>query len=187
MTGDALRWPLEGRRADLARVSTVTDGAVHAVDVTGVAQLSLRADPGLVGRLPLPVPTDPNSVGRGDGHDVLWLGPDEWLVVTESDPAEVASAVATALRGAHHAVVDVSASRAVLELGGPARLGVLASRCPIDLHERAWRDGSCAQTLLGRAPALLQERNDATRVFVRASFAGYVVDLLVDAATTSRW
>jgi sarcosine oxidase gamma subunit len=36
----------------------------------------------------------------------------------------------------------------------------------------------CAQTLLARIPVLLQERGDATRVFVRSSFAGYLVTWL---------
>jgi sarcosine oxidase subunit gamma len=40
----------------------------------------------------------------------------------------------------------------------------------------------CAQTLLARVPVILQERDLATRVFVRPSFAGYLVDWLLDAA-----
>jgi sarcosine oxidase subunit gamma len=182
-----MRWPLEARRGDLAGIANITRGSVTATDVTGIAQLSLRADPGIVGRLPLPVPTEPNTVARSGSHDVLWLGPDEWLVVTEEDPEQLASTVRAALRGAHHAIVDVSANRAVIALTGAGRHGILASRCSIDLHERSWRDGSCAQTLLGRAQVLLQERNDETRLFVRPSFGGYVVDLLVDSATTSSW
>ena len=75
-------------------------------------------------------------------------------------------------------MVDVSANRAVFELGGPSRLERLAIACPIDLHPRSWGDGRCAQTVFGAAQVLLHERDDATRVFVRPSFAGYVVDLL---------
>jgi sarcosine oxidase, subunit gamma len=84
-----------------------------------------------------------------------------------------------ALRGLHHSVVDVSANRAVLELAGAARLELLTQGCRLDLHPRAWRHGSCAQTLLGRVPVLLQERDHATRIFVRASFAAHLADWLV--------
>lgn len=42
----------------------------------------------------------------------------------------------------------------------------------------------CAQTLLAKAQVILHERTDATRVFVRPSFAGYVLDWLVAAAST---
>ena len=40
---------------------------------------------------------------------VLWLGPDEWLVLTAADRAEpTAAALRAALAGTHHAVVEVS-------------------------------------------------------------------------------
>jgi heterotetrameric sarcosine oxidase gamma subunit len=79
-----------------------------------------------------------------------------------------------------HAVVDVSANRAVIELHGPRRLAMLASACSLDLDPAGgWVPGVCAQTLLARAPVILQELSDATRVFVRPSFADYVVDRLL--------
>ena len=61
----------------------------------------------------------------------------------------------------------------------PARVGVPARPPPA-----AWGAGRCAQTLFGRAQVLLQELDDATRVFVRPSFADYVVDRLLAAART---
>jgi sarcosine oxidase gamma subunit len=39
----------------------------------------------------------------------------------------------------------------------------------------------CAQTLLARVPVLLQERERATRLFVRASFAGHLLSWLSQA------
>jgi sarcosine oxidase gamma subunit len=41
--------------------------------------------------------------------------------------------------------------------------------------------GACAQTLFARAQVLLQEMDGATRVFVRPSFAHYVLDRLLAA------
>jgi sarcosine oxidase subunit gamma len=79
-------------------------------------------------------------------------------------------------------VVDVSAYRAVVELAGEDRFDLLAQGCGLDLHPRSWRDGRCAQTLLGRVPVLLQERDDATRVFVRTSFANHLAGWLLRAA-----
>jgi sarcosine oxidase, subunit gamma len=88
----------------------------------------------------------------------------------------IAAELGGALDGEHHAVVDVSANRTVVELTGDGRVDLLAQGCGLDLHPRAWRPGSCAQTLLGRVPVLLQERDHATRVFVRASFAAHLAD-----------
>ncbi len=83
-----------------------------------------------------------------------------------------------ALAGLHHSVVDVSASRVAFELVGEGRRDLLANGCGLDLHPRSWRAGMCAQTLLARAPVLLQEREAATRVLVRASFAGHLAGWL---------
>ena len=62
---------------------------------------------------------------------------------------------------------------------------LLATGCSLDLHPR-WHAGMCAQTLFARAPVILEQRSDATRVFVRASFADYLIDRLLVAATTPR-
>jgi sarcosine oxidase subunit gamma len=70
----------------------------------------------------------------------------------------------------------------VLELDESGRFELLESGCGLDLHPRAWREGMCAQTLLARGPVLLQERGTASRLFVRPSFAGYLVDWLLAVA-----
>ncbi len=122
-------------------------------------------------------------MASGPDRDILWLGPDEWLVVGLGGTAEALVAeLETSLGGVHHSVVDVSANRTVIELAGPSRHELLSTACPIDLHPRSWGDGRCAQTVFGAAQILLQEREGMTRMFVRPSFAGYVVDLLVAAS-----
>jgi sarcosine oxidase subunit gamma len=169
--GPFARSPLAGRAGDLA--------AAAAAEVAYLAQVSLRADPALASRVPFALPLVPNTWRSTGAREALWLGPDEWLVVAEPGSAgAVVAALERALDGAHRSVVDVSANRAVAELSGDGRLDLLAEGCGLDLHPRSWRDGSCAQTLLARVPVLLQEREHATRVFVRSSFAAHLVDWL---------
>jgi sarcosine oxidase, subunit gamma len=165
------RSPLADRAEDLA--------AVGAVEVGFLAKVNLRVDPALAARLAFALPPAPNTWRLAGGREVLWLGPDEWLMVAEpaSAPA-ILEELERALEGVHHAVVDVSADRAVVELTGDNRMDLLTRGCGLDLHPRSWRDGMCAQTLLARVPVLLQEREHATRVFVRPSFAGHLVDWL---------
>ena len=82
-------------------------------------------------------PMTPNTVAGDMTRGVLWLGPDEWLVVAApGDPGAVAAELEAALDGTHHAVVDVSANRAVIELRGLDRLELLASACSLDLDPR---------------------------------------------------
>ena len=136
-----------------------------------LVQVDVRVDPASS-----PGPSEPNTWTRDGGREWLWLGPDEWLVVAED--GELVAELEGALAGTHHSVVDVSASRVVFELRGDGRFELLEQGCGLDLHPRSWQHGMCAQTLLARVPVILQEREGATRVFVRTSYAGYLVDWL---------
>jgi sarcosine oxidase subunit gamma len=167
------RSPFDHRAADLARLD--------AVEVPFLAQIDVRCaadDAALLG-----LPLEPNTVTGDLTRGALWLGPDEWLAVglPGAAPALIAE-LESALDGTHHSVVDVSANRAVIELRGEDRLELLASGCGLDLESAGgWVPGRCAQTLFARTQVLLQEMEGATRVFVRPSFADYLVDRLLAA------
>ena len=119
------------------------------------------------------LPETPNTAAGG----ALWLGPDEWLVVSGAD---IAGPLEEALAGQHCAVVDVSEARAVLELSGPGAMEVLASGCRLDLE--TLRPGSCAQTALARANAVLEPRERGVwRLFVSRSYAVYIRAWIEDA------
>jgi sarcosine oxidase, subunit gamma len=161
------RTALAGRSADLGRLG--------GIEVAFPAQVDVRAgDASALG-----LPTEPNTWARLGEREVLWLGPDEWLVVAAADAAVVVADLESSLVASHHSVVDVSVNRAVIELAGAGRLELLSSACPIDLDPRSWTEGRCAQTLFGAAQVLIQERTQDTRLFLRPSFATYVVDLLL--------
>jgi sarcosine oxidase subunit gamma len=166
-----VRSPLAHRAAALATFG--------AVEIPFLTQVDDRCGETAAARLGFPL--EPNTVSGDMTRGVLWLGPDEWLVVgAPGDPDVVVTGLEALLGDGHHAVVDVSGNRAVIELRGPDRLALLASACSLDLDPTGgWVPGVCAQTLLARAQVILQELPDATRVFVRPSFAGYVVDRLL--------
>ena len=185
MTGDLLRSPL-GHLADRLVAVGAAGSRIAATEVSTLSQVSLRLGVEDASRSPFALPTRPNSVSSDGGLDVLWLGPDEWLIVAERPARELVASLEEASAGTHRSVVDVSANRAVIDLSGDDRLDVLASGCPLDLHPRSWDDGRCAQTLFGRAQVLLQERAGLTRLFVRPSFGRYVVEMLVVAASSPR-
>jgi sarcosine oxidase subunit gamma len=168
VTVDFARSPLEHRTGDLERIG--------ARELAFLAQVSVRT------RSPddaLGLPSEPNTWTTLGEREALWLGPDEWLIVGTPAAAE---AIAVEVAGADSVVV-VSANRAALDLADDARFSLLEQGCSLDLHARSWREGTCAQTLLAHVPVILQERGDATRVFVRPSFAGYLVDWLLAAAS----
>jgi sarcosine oxidase subunit gamma len=144
----------------------VTDEQIVAVDL---AQIDLRADPTIV---PFEPPA-PNTATTWDGRDVLWLGPDEWLVVGDAgSEGSIQHELEGAMADRHHSVVDVSANRIVLDLTDG--LDLLSSGCGLDLDPVRWRAGMCAQTVFGHAQVILHQLDEGTtRVFVRPSFATY--------------
>jgi sarcosine oxidase subunit gamma len=170
---------LAGRTADLA--------AVGAVEVPFLAQVSLRVDPIAASLLPFSLPLEPDTWTGSPTKEALWLGPDEWLMVgppgTERD---IVAELNAALDGEPHSAVDVSANRSAIDLAGEDALQLLSRGCSLDLHPREWSEGMCAQTLLARVPVILQQRADVTRIFVRPSFARYLLDWLVQAAAADR-
>lgn len=134
-------------------------------------------------------PTQPNTWVRGDGGSVIWLGPDEWLVVSELAALEAQEAdLRAAVTPVGGAAVDVSGQRVKLTLRGRHVRDVLAKGCALDLHHSVFRSGSSAQTTLGLAGVVLLAGDDPDEftVLVRQSFANYLADWLVDAAEEFR-
>jgi sarcosine oxidase subunit gamma len=155
-----------------------------------LGMVSIRVEPGSVAsarlgeRLGAALPEACGQVTSSGPHSALWLGPDEWLVVSEADPGALAADLRHALAGDRGAVVDVSANRTVLELSGPAAREALEKGCPVDLHPRSFGPGRAVATTLGPVPVLLWQTGGTTyRVLPRSSFADYVARWLLDAAT----
>ena len=126
---------------------------------------------------------EPNGTAAQAALTCYWIRPDEWLLAV---PFAARGATIELLEGAlahlDTAVLDVSASRVVLELSGPSSADVLASCCSLDLHRRVFPVGRCAQSLIAKAPMLLHHVSDAPawRIFVRPTLVRYVADWLID-------
>lgn len=126
----------------------------------------------------LELPTTPNGTARTEGLTealtALWLGPASWLVVAsgESALADV-DAVRDALNAAGGAVFDVSTSRVAWTIAGGQAATVLAKGCPLDFHQRAFEEGTCAQSVFARVNALFYRRAAAPvfTMLVARSFA----------------
>ena len=134
-------------------------------------------------RFGLPPPTKPNlRVTASSGLGAIWLAPDEWLVVAVGDAAALAADLESVVRPHRGTVVDVSGQRTTLRISGPRARDVLASGCSVDVHPRFFEVGQAAQTQLARVDVILTRvAGDEYHIFVRASFARYLADWLMDA------
>jgi sarcosine oxidase, subunit gamma len=174
-----------------AALTPATGGALTIRELPFVSQVSLRADPSdadlmqrLASALGFELPVVPNTVASREERRALWLGPDEWLVVGPDRQQEaVEQSLRSGLDDALGSIVDVSANRTVLEIGGPKAPELLAYGVSIDLDPRSFGSYRCAQTLLAKTQVIIERRDEsAFHIFTRISFACYLADFLLDAA-----
>ena len=124
------------------------------------------------------------AVGGADFPRLLWLGPDEWLVLTEDALKETTLEQLTeTLVGQHFQVVDVSDARAVFGLTGPRARNVLEKGCPLDLHSRVFGAGRSTRTVVGRVQIILHQVTEVPHydIYVQRSLAEYLWAWLEDA------
>lgn len=134
-------------------------------------------------------PTEALTVATSGARSILWMGPDEWLVVAPPEDREaLPSKLAGALDGQHAAAVEVGESMTVIELSGPRASEVIAKGCTIDLHPSAFGPGRVVRTLLAKSGVILHQTPPispgATPTFevtVHRSFADYTWRWLEDA------
>jgi len=113
------------------------------------------------------------SASRGDRH-ALWLGPDEWLLLCAQDDG-LWEALAAALSGEPHSLVDVSSRQTALIVSGPQAVDLISAGCPLDLGLIAFPIGMCTRTLFGKAEIVLWRTGEAQfHIEVWRSFARYV-------------
>ena len=181
--------PRAGWSSRFAAASAVS-GQFAIREVPFQSQINLRVDAAASGAkvasvLGCDLPVAANTWNAGGESSVLWLGPDEWLIVAPDGRNEALGAdLCMALAGVHHSITDLSANRTIFEISGTDARFVLAKGCPLDLHGSAFKPPQCAQTLLAKSQMILQcvDARPVFRVFVRISFAPYVAEWLLDAA-----
>ncbi|MBB4932717.1 sarcosine oxidase subunit gamma [Lipingzhangella halophila] len=175
--------------------ATGSEQTVTLYEVPFLAQVELRVDPGeercaarTAGEfLGCALPEPGRWTGNGRPY-ALWSGPGWYLIVDDTATGRgLTAGLAAAVGGEYGAqcasVVDVSAHRTVLELRGPRARDVLAHGCDLDLHPRVFGPGNYTHTLLAKATVGLQQLDAGPtyRLLVRASYADYLVNWLLDA------
>lgn len=169
-------------------------GAVRISERPFLGKFILRADPHeavepLRPAIGLGLPFDPLTSSVSAETAFLWMGPDEWMLVTgPGEAAERLSAAGEALAGVHHQFVDVSDYYTVIEVAGRQSRELLMKLTTLDLHPRAFKAGMVTGSVFGRANAMIWQAGDDSgeggpvfRLFIRWSMADYLWCLLADA------
>ncbi|CZT33170.1 sarcosine oxidase subunit gamma [Rhizobium sp. 9140] len=176
--------------ADLA-TRTLPLGGFHGGSATvrltpaaPASRLSLRAKPDAVEALStalgLSLPTRPKASATSGTRHGLWLGPDEWLVIDETDTDLMTLAGAA---GVLHSATDISHRNTAVLVEGSGASAAINAGCPQDLSLKVFPVGACSRTVFGKAEIVLYRTGDAAfRVECWRSFAPYVSGLLAAGA-----
>ena len=120
----------------------------------------------------------------GQGAAVLWMSPDELLLMCPyADAAQTIAALEEALNGQHFLVANVSDARTYVRVSGAGARETLAKVCPVDLSEKAFTPGMFRRTRMAQIPAAfwLDEAGIFHLICFR-SVADYAFNLLKTAA-----
>ena len=185
---------LPGRRALHGKATTMLPnpnsgkpGLVFC-EIAHLGKLNIRADKS-VGKIiksttGCTFPPAANKFTTAGERHVIWLGPDEFMIICETGKdEELASAIHASFGSQHAAVTNITDAFAAFHLKGAAVRQVLAKGCALDLHQSSFSSGDAAQTLLSHAAVTIMAlADDEFIVICRTSFASYLHDWLLDAA-----
>ena len=165
-------------------------GAVGLIfyEMQHLGKLNIRGDQSLKAAIKAATgchfPPLPNHFETAGERCIVWLGPDEYLLLCESGKEKALhDTLINTIKRSHFAITDVSDSLCALSLRGAAVRDVLAKGCSLDLFPSKFGAGKCAQSLLAHAGiTLMAFPDDAFILICRTSFAPYVHAWLVDAA-----
>ena len=174
-------------QSPLTAVSDRMPGGLEEVQLAG--QINLRGNPddpeflgAVEGVLGFALPLVPNTTATNEQLKALWLGPDEWLIVSEVSAEDLLQKLNDLAESYHISVVDVGANRVIVELSGPHSIDVLMKSCELDFHPSVFKRGQVVQTLLAKSQAIIEQVEERRfRIYIRNSFSHYVVEWLIDA------
>ncbi|MEX0808617.1 MAG: sarcosine oxidase subunit gamma family protein [Dongiaceae bacterium] len=118
-----------------------------------------------------------NRVAQTGDLRLLWLGPDEWLLLGPPGREAVSMpALIAALSGQYAMAIDQSDMRTTISLAGRSARDLINCGCGLDLHPDRFGPGQCAQTGLARANVIIEQIDSEPRfdLHVAISYADYL-------------
>ena len=136
--------------------------------------------------LNLVLPIEPNVRIFNNNISIMWLGPNEWLVITpENEKDGIISLLKSNLNPQKTAITDVSFNRTILRLEGEKVFTLLSKFLVANLEKILKTNFSVAQTIFLKIPVLFVRNNTdeeptSLDLHLNRSHTKYVYELLVD-------
>lgn len=126
----------------------------------------------------LPCTSDISGTGA---VSVLWLGPDEWMIVCEAGAEQKLQRELDAqLSGQHSQLSNVTDYYACIDITGHQTREILMNLTTLDMHKRSFSAGYVKGSIFGHANAFVWQLHTDTgaaetfRLIVRSSMADYL-------------
>lgn len=132
--------------------------------------------------LGLELPTKPLTSVANDVTRIMWLSPDEWLIISSNDMMfDIEIALRAKLTG-HYSIVNQSGGQTIIDLSGDHSVDILKKSMPLDVHPKVFPVGKVAATIFAKSSAVICRTGETQwQLVVRRSFADYIWRWLVDA------
>lgn len=131
--------------------------------------------------LGMDIPLIANTATVHDTYSVLWLGPEEWLlIVPEGDEDHIASELSYDTVDGGAVAIIVSDHYGIITIQGSETAEVLAQACGIDMHPQEFSIGQCCRCAFARTTAIVRplDSQGTYELIVESSYAQYAEDWL---------
>ena len=130
------------------------------------------------------LPRQPRSSQSWGDVKILWLAPDQWLILCPRTKADAMLAeLRGALAGTHSLAVGVSDMRAIIRIEGEGAREILMKGTSLDLLSSDYPAGTVRRMSFAGIAALLHVvEDDIFDIYVFRSYAHYAWDFLLAAA-----
>jgi sarcosine oxidase subunit gamma len=169
--------------ADFAGLAALKiEGGVTLREAKLLGHLNLRGNAndsgflkGVKNALDLDLPLAPCSSAQNAETTIMWLSPDEWLIIIEGGTeAAVEDKLRQSLSG-HFAVSDISGAQTMLEISGKDCLQLLQKSIGYDLHLDSFPINKVIGTALAKSSAHIRRTGEYNfQLIIRRSFADYI-------------
>ena len=129
------------------------------------------------------LPIKPNTYARNENVKIIWLSPDEWLVINNKDG--LFKKLKDEIGNLEASVTNISENRTIIRISGEKIYTLLSKFLFLDLDKNLSDQSSCAQTLFVKVPILLVRNHKDAQIpeidiFANRSHANYIYNLIVD-------
>lgn len=134
------------------------------------------------------LPAEPNTARPVPNGWLFWQGPKSWVVsVDATSGPKLEGQLREELAAEAGTVVNLSHGRTVVRIEGRGAWEILSVGCPLDLHPRSFKPGSCAQSVLAHVPILLHLVSDEPifDLYIPRSYGAWLWQWLDDTAAGS--